>query len=652
MKLLRLSLQNFKGIRSFTLDLDGRSASVYGRNGLGKTTLKDAYFWLLFGKDSAGRTDSGVSGFDVVTRGTSGSGLEYSVEGAFLLDDGRETTLRRVYLEQFSRAAGESEPRKTGNTTKFYIDGLSKSKTEYTQYIAGICPDPLFLALSDPDYLPGRMKPEERRKLLFQYFAPQEDSIEDFAARHSEFQELLRYLNGRSVEDFSTWAKEKKSEITKRLKAIPERIDATEQARPASSPQPGDGPLLAKLQKQKIMIEKKISDLHAGGADLEIRQEITELQEQLSAARMQYSRKFANANNLLESEASQIRREIADLENSISACRRKIADWSDFLPKCDQDLADLRGQWAEESGKIFDESDTICPTCGQAYPPERMQEARARFNMQRADKLEEIEKKGKELAELAADTKARLQTEQERLAGAEQSREDAKKRLDALMQPTIAPPPFEESGEYRMLSGKLAAAQDRLSSIGQTAAQSAEGLENQLTKLESEMNVVRTRLAGAEQSEKCDKTIAALKDEQKRLGQELAETERGLFLAGLYKLAQAADIEEQINGNFTLVRWKLFDTLQNGESRPCCEASVQNGDGQYIEYGANLNDGARVNAGLDIISALSKKRSFSCPVWIDRAGEVTDYNAPLPEQIVRLYAKARDESLRVEVQSE
>ena len=205
MKLLKLTLQNFKGIRDFTLDLDGRSASVYGRNGLGKTTLKDAYFWLLFGKDSAGRTDSGVGGFDVVTRGTSGSGLEYSVEGNFLLDDSRTVTLRRVYLEQFSRAAGESEPRKAGNTTKFYIDGLSKSKTEYTQYIAAICPDPLFLALSDPDYLPGRMKPEERRKLLFQYFAPQEDDIEDFAARHSEFAELPQYLGGRSVEDFSTW---------------------------------------------------------------------------------------------------------------------------------------------------------------------------------------------------------------------------------------------------------------------------------------------------------------------------------------------------------------------------------------------------------------------------------------------------------------
>lgn len=48
MKLLKLTLQNFKGIRDFTLDLDGRSASVYGRNGLGKTTLKDAYFWLLY----------------------------------------------------------------------------------------------------------------------------------------------------------------------------------------------------------------------------------------------------------------------------------------------------------------------------------------------------------------------------------------------------------------------------------------------------------------------------------------------------------------------------------------------------------------------------------------------------------------------------
>ena len=53
-KLNSLILENFKGISYFELNVDGKNASVYGTNASGKTTLADAYFWLLFGKDSNG----------------------------------------------------------------------------------------------------------------------------------------------------------------------------------------------------------------------------------------------------------------------------------------------------------------------------------------------------------------------------------------------------------------------------------------------------------------------------------------------------------------------------------------------------------------------------------------------------------------------
>jgi len=57
MKLLSLTLKNFKGIRSFTLDAQGCDISVFGDNATGKTTLADAFMWLLFDKDSANRKD-------------------------------------------------------------------------------------------------------------------------------------------------------------------------------------------------------------------------------------------------------------------------------------------------------------------------------------------------------------------------------------------------------------------------------------------------------------------------------------------------------------------------------------------------------------------------------------------------------------------
>lgn len=85
MKLLKLRLHNFKGIRSFTLEPQGRDLGVFGANATGKTTLADASQWLLFGKDSNGKTD-----FEVLPLGPDGkrvSGItEASVEVELDLD--------------------------------------------------------------------------------------------------------------------------------------------------------------------------------------------------------------------------------------------------------------------------------------------------------------------------------------------------------------------------------------------------------------------------------------------------------------------------------------------------------------------------------------------------------------------------------------
>jgi len=56
-RLVRLRLKNFKGVKSFELNLDGGNMAVFGDNATGKTTLKDAFLWLLFDKDSQNRAD-------------------------------------------------------------------------------------------------------------------------------------------------------------------------------------------------------------------------------------------------------------------------------------------------------------------------------------------------------------------------------------------------------------------------------------------------------------------------------------------------------------------------------------------------------------------------------------------------------------------
>src|SRR5690625_7806952 len=56
-KLLNLKLTNFKGVKEFDLNAAGRDIKVFGDNATGKTTLFDAFVWLLFNKDSQNRAD-------------------------------------------------------------------------------------------------------------------------------------------------------------------------------------------------------------------------------------------------------------------------------------------------------------------------------------------------------------------------------------------------------------------------------------------------------------------------------------------------------------------------------------------------------------------------------------------------------------------
>src|SRR5690606_7698394 len=107
-ELLKLTLRNFKGIREFVLDVGGADASVFGDNAAGKTTLFDAFTFLLFGKDSQnkGEPDKWIKTLDA--NGNVLHNLEHEVEASLAIG-GRMTTLRRVFKEKWTRKRGASK---------------------------------------------------------------------------------------------------------------------------------------------------------------------------------------------------------------------------------------------------------------------------------------------------------------------------------------------------------------------------------------------------------------------------------------------------------------------------------------------------------------------------------------------------------------
>ena len=91
-----------------------------------------------------------------------------------------------------------------------------------------------------------------------------------------------------------------------------------------------------------------------------------------------------------------------------------------------------------------------------------------------------------------------------------------------------------------------------------------------------------------------------------------------------------------------MARFKLFENQVNGALAECCETTY-NG----VPY-SNLNNGARLNIGLDIINTLAEHYGFSPPVWLDNAESVTDI-LPTKGQQIRLIVSGMDKKLRIEL---
>ena len=83
-RIQKMKLQNFKGIREFEIDFNSLDTEIYGKNATGKTSIVDAFTWLFFDKDS-----NGSAKFDVKTKTPDGEflhNLEHSVEVSLMID--------------------------------------------------------------------------------------------------------------------------------------------------------------------------------------------------------------------------------------------------------------------------------------------------------------------------------------------------------------------------------------------------------------------------------------------------------------------------------------------------------------------------------------------------------------------------------------
>lgn len=646
MKLLRLTLDNFKGTKHFSLDLpEGCSAAVYGENGTGKTTLADAWCWLLFGVDSKGQSDSKNGGFQVSTKGT--NGLDYSVSAVIELD-GRTHTLRRVYREEFSRKNGESEKGQAKNHTDYYLDDTPlKTKKQYDAFIDTLFPSrEIGRALTIPSYFPRELEPGSRRELLLKLFSPEitEDSVMD---RHPELARLRTYKGYKTVEQYRDWAKAQRTAVNKELDSIPGRIDEANLAKREEVPTPEDDAVFQRLQAEKAKLAMKISAIRSGSAQMDAIRRKSETEALLSERRATYMGKFLHANDALNADAQALRKEISDKERAVFLLKRKKEERILFMEGIRKEIDHLGEEWQEWQGKRFDESSTVCPTCGQSLPPEQIQEAREKFNLTRSETIRQIEEQGTQLRERLKRDSAAVKEEQKTITAAEQELAELQEKLDKLAAAIVTPPPFEETEDFRKLTKEIEGLRQEEAILKVSAEKQLAPLLEKEEAIQQRLDELARKRLNVEMNRQQEQRIRDLLAKQKELNLQLTTLDDGLTLADQFIRLRAMDLEEDINSHFEVVRWKLFDMQVNGGVKTCCEAMADNDNGIFVEYGSNLNDGRRIQAGVDIINAITKATGVTAPIWIDGAGELTK-KLNTQSQCVRLYASEADKVLRVE----
>lgn len=647
--LKKLILKNFKKIQDLTVEFTDKNTFICGGNGTGKTTLQDAFLWLLFGKDSTNRADTN---FNIKTLGEDGKPilhLVHSVTGVLSIN-GRDVELQRNYVEKWG--SGVNAGVLQNHATEFYLNGVKlKTKKEYDAEVAAILPEDVFRMITNPLYFPT-MKAQDQKAMLLEMAG--NVTNEEVANINPKFQELISLISGRTLEQLAKEIASKKSAIKDELKGIPGRIDSVRDAMPESED-------WAVLEKEIADKKEKIKDIDSQLADKskQIEAEFkakSELQKQIGNKKLAKSQREneirQNANKSYHDVLDNISKLEYQVKSKDAEISRKQEEHSRIkanIEALNNDLEVLRGKFYAIDAETlqYPEGAFICPTCKRELEVEdiqaKQQELQDNFNLNKANRLKAVQNEGKEKAAKVEELKkqcsiiqatiTQLSNEKEILVhnineckGNMPEEQDTQKII--LSDPTW----LSLSNEIVDLENQLKA---EAKPIDTTELKEAKAI---LSEAIDELN---KKLGKRDTIERSNKVIEDLEDRRDKNNEALAEQERLEFLVQDFQKEKNNKLMERINGMFSLVKFSFISEKLNGNEAITCFCSV---DGVPF---ADVNNASKINAGLDIINAICRSVGITAPIFIDNRESVNDL-IPTMSQVINLVV-SKDKSLMIRV---
>jgi DNA repair exonuclease SbcCD ATPase subunit len=632
-RLKQLSISNFKGISK--LDIQFKDiTTLSGMNATGKSSVFDAFTWLLFDKNSKGDSKFELKPLDKNNEYI--RGLNPHVTG-ILEVDGIETKLSKEYKEKWTSRRGESEKVFDGNTTKYEIDDVPVKKSDYNKKINEIADEETFKLLTNPFHFPNLAWKEQRKVIL--EVAGGDISIEDVIKGDEELKLVKQDLEQEDVSKLIDSKKGSMKKLRENKKSIPYKIEELMETVVDFDVKEVELKISAKESKLKD-IDKKISDIANSSKELiakrdEVMKKISANEKLIEDERQADRKVYDNKIRELQEKIRKEEKELYSCEHKKNEYDYKIKNLTNKFNFLENEASKLREQFSKiQSEKVdFSSIKTECPTCKRPFEEsdieEKQSELEKNFNLDKAKRKKEVIEQGKIKVKEQEDIKEDIENYTVEISDIENNINIKKGNINYLEKQisNLTYTPSETSKEKIL---KLKRENNKLlDSLGTYETEDNSILLNEKDEINKELKDLYSQLGAVENNKKVNKRIEDLKAEEKQLGVEIARQEGLIMLYEKFITKRVELLEKNINKHFKNVSFKLFSTQVNGAIAETCEATI-NG----VPF-SNANTAGQINAGIDIINTLSEYFGLIAPIFIDNS-ECVNKIADTKGQLIKL----------------
>ena len=612
-QIVKMILENFKGIKERTIEFSGNIHKIKGKNASGKTTIATAYFWVFCNTDYELKSNPAIFPVDVEE-------CTPSVTIEMLVD----SKPMKICKKQSRKITESNGTKKIALTNSYFVNDVPMAERDMVKKLTDAGFDfENFAILANPNAFLLEKK-DEQRKILFSMVAAYTDL--DIANKMDGVDEARNLLSNYSIDEIKAMQNATLKKIVenygKKGELLTAKIEGLELSKVNMD--------FAEIEKQWGLVKAKLDNNQSEQAACEIiERELNELRNKDLALQMELSgitqkekaeKKMREDRIVIERSALNEKR--LQIERDITRWKNEVDIHEGAITRLETSIKQGQAAITNIEAEVFDETSAVCPVCHRVYESDKIEEMKTDFE---ADKLRRVADLHKQITEFMS-MLAIKRSEKAELAKKIQKGIDDKADIETALNKSLNTfdGAMEEPQTYQADKDRITseiAANNSLMESKKTGLKNMTLLKAEEITLHDELRNCEIQLSKADDNCRIDDKIADLRKQQMVYEQDRANAEKILYQLDLIQKEKNLIVTEEINKHFSLVKWKMFDYLKNGSYTETCIPMV--GD---KELGAALNNAMQIRAKIDICDSLQRFYNTHNPVFLDNAEALDSEN--------------------------